>query len=113
DVDAFNARSLLIDDGVDGHRRLPGLAVADDEFALAATDGNHGVDGLEPGLDRLGDAFAENHARRHAFQGRLQLGVHRALAVDGIAQRVDDAAQKLRTHRYFENTAGGLDDGAF
>ena len=42
DVDALNARALLIDDGIDGHRGLAGLAVADDELALAAADRHHG-----------------------------------------------------------------------
>ncbi len=105
DVDAFNAGALLIDDGVDGDRGLAGLAVADDEFALAAADRHHGVDGLEAGLHRLRHALAENHARRHALQGDFELGVHRALAVDGHAQRIDDAAQKLGTHRHFEDAA--------
>jgi hypothetical protein len=55
----------------------------------------------------------ETLLRKITLQGGLRLGVHRALAVDGIAQRVDDAAQKLGTHRHFENAAGGLDDGTF
>ena len=75
DIDALNARALLIDDGVDGHRGLAGLAVADDEFALTAADGHHGVDGLEAGLDRLRHALAENHARRDALQRRLRLAL--------------------------------------
>ena len=109
DVDALNAGALLIDDGIDGHRGLAGLAVADDELALAAADRHHGIDGLETGLHRLRHALAENHARRHALERRLQLGVHRALAVDRLAQRVDHAAEKFRAHRHFENAPGGLD----
>src|SRR5258707_9698294 len=113
DVDAFNARALLIDDGVDGHRRLAGLAVADDELTLTAPDRHHGVDGFEAGLDRLRYALAENDARRHALERRLQLGIHRALAVDGLPKCIDHASQNLRANRYFEDAPRGLDPGAF
>src|SRR5258708_7194315 len=37
---------LLVQDGVDGDRGLAGLAVADDQLALAAADRDQGVDGL-------------------------------------------------------------------
>ena len=43
----------LVDDRVDRDRGLAGLAVADDQLALAAADGGHGVDGLDAGLQRL------------------------------------------------------------
>src|ERR1043165_3279514 len=49
-LDADDPGALLVDDGVDRDRRLAGLAVADDQLALAAADGDHGVDGLEAGL---------------------------------------------------------------
>ncbi len=39
DVHALNAGSLLVDDGVDGHRGLARLAVADDQLALATATG--------------------------------------------------------------------------
>ena len=54
-VDADDARPLLIEDRVDGDGRLAGLAVADDQLALAAADRGHGVDRLDTGLHRLVD----------------------------------------------------------
>jgi hypothetical protein len=39
DVDADNVLALLVDDRVDGDGGLAGLAVADDQLALAAADG--------------------------------------------------------------------------
>ena len=62
-VDADLVLALLVDDGVDDERRLAGLAVADDELALAAADGDHGVDGLDAGLQRLLDGLALDDAR--------------------------------------------------
>ena len=53
DVDALNAGGLLVDDRVDRHRGLAGLAVADDQLALAAADRDHRVDRLVAGLHRL------------------------------------------------------------
>jgi len=35
------------------------------------------------------------------------LGGHRALAVDGLTQRVDDTTQQGLTHRHLENAPGG------
>ena len=37
----------------------------------------------------------------------------RALAVDRLTQRIDDAAEHLLADRHFENAAGGLDRVAF
>ena len=46
---------------------LAGAPVADDQLALAAPDRDHGVDGLEPGLERLLHRAAIDHARRVAL----------------------------------------------
>ncbi len=53
DVDADDVVALLVDDRVDRDGGLAGLAVADDQLALAAADRDHRVDGLEAGLQRL------------------------------------------------------------
>ena len=47
DVDALHALALLVQDRVDRDGGLAGLAVADDELALAAPDRGHRVDGLD------------------------------------------------------------------
>src|SRR6478735_11169664 len=53
DVDALHALTLLVQDRVDGDGGLAGLAVADDQLALAPTDRRHRVDGLDAGLEWL------------------------------------------------------------
>ena len=53
DINANHVAALLVDDGVDRNGGLAGLAVADDQLALAAADRNHGVDGFDAGLHRL------------------------------------------------------------
>ena len=44
DVDALHAKTLLVQDRVDAHRGLAGLAVTNNEFTLTTTDWGHGVD---------------------------------------------------------------------
>ena len=90
----------LVDDGIDGDGRLAGLAVADDQLTLAAADRNHRVDGLEAGLERLRDGFAEDDAGRLALQRHTHgLARHRAESVQGFADRVDHAAHQALAHR--------------
>ncbi len=43
-VNANHVAAALIDDRVENNRGLAGLPVADDQFALSATDRNHRVD---------------------------------------------------------------------
>ncbi len=73
---------LLVDDRVDRHRGLAGLTVTDDELTLAAANGDHRVDGLDAGLQRLVHRLAVHHA------GRLQLERATALG-DDLAQTID------------------------
>src|SRR5690606_37783017 len=84
---------LLADDVVDRDGGLTGLAVTDDELALATTDGDHRVDGLDAGLHRLVHALALHDAGRLQLELATTLGGDLAESVDRVAQRVDDAAQ--------------------
>jgi hypothetical protein len=53
----------LIDDGVDGDCRLPGLRVADDQLPLAATERDHRIDGKQTGLERRAHRIAVDDRR--------------------------------------------------
>src|SRR5690606_37254759 len=108
DVDAFDAGTLLVDDRVDRQRGLAGLAVADDQFALAAADRDHRVDRLVTGLHRLVDRLAPDHAGGDLFDRRGVFGVDRGLAVDRVAPRIDHAAEQFAPDRHFENAPRGL-----
>ena len=54
-----------------------------------------------------------DHARRDLLDDVGHLGVDRALAVDRLAERVDDAADQLGADRHLEDAAGALDRVAF
>ena len=79
-VDALHAQATLVEDRVDGDRGLAGLAVADDQLALAPADRRHGVDGLDAGLQRLVHGLAAHDAGRldlHAAQLRRRSAARR------------------------------------
>ena len=113
DVDADQALALLVDDRVDRDRGLAGLAVADDQLALAATDRDQGVDGLDAGLDRRVDPLAGNDAGGDPLGGANLRRRDGSLVVEGPAQRVHHASQQRGAHRDLHDPAGGLDDVAF
>ena len=112
-VDADDAGVLLIEDRVDRDGGLAGLAVADDQLALAAADRHHRVDRLQAGLQRLLHRLAIDDAGREALDRRELLRDDRTLAVDRLAERVDDAAEQLVADRHRDDAAGPLDQVAF
>jgi len=83
DIDANHVAALLVDDGVERDGGLAGLAVADDQLALAAADRDHGVNGLDAGLHRFLHRLARHHAGRQALH-RVELrGLDGALSSIG------------------------------
>ncbi len=104
---------LLVEDGVERQRRLAGLAVADDQLALAAADRDQGVDRLEAGRHRFVHRFARNDPGRLDVDARAPGRRDRAFAVDRIAERVDDAAEQFLADRHVDDGAGALDRLAF
>ena len=112
-VNADDVLALLVDDGIGGDGGLAGLAVTDDQLALTASDGDHGVDGLDTGLQRLLDGLALDDAGRAALDGAVFGGLNGACAIDGLTQCVDHAADHGIAHRHGDYLAGALDDAAF
>ena len=104
---------LLVENGVERDRGLAGLAIADDQFALAAADRDQGVDRLQSGRHRLVHRFARDDAGRFDVDARLVVGLDRPLAVDRIAERVDDAAEQALADRHLDDGARALDGLAF
>ena len=103
---------LLVEDGVERDRGLAGLAVADDELALAAADRDERVDRLEAGRHRLVHRLARDDARRLHVGDAALGGGDRALAVDRVAEGVDHAAEQRLADGHVDDRAGALDDVA-
>ena len=104
---------LLVEEGVEDDGGLAGLAVADDELALAAADGDQRVDRLEPGGHRLVHRLPRQDARRLHVHAHARVGLDGALAVDRVAERVDDAAEQALADGHLDDGAGALDGVAF
>ena len=62
DVDALHPETLLVQDRVECDGGLAGLAVTDDQLALAAAHRNERVDRLDAGLHRLVHGLAAGDA---------------------------------------------------
>ena len=105
--------AFAVDDGVNGNGGLSGLAVADDEFALAAANRNHAVDGLESSRHRLAHGLTVNDAGGDAFQRKKTSGGDRAFAVDGLAEGIHYATHHGVAHRYAHDATSALNLVAF
>ena len=90
-----------------------GAAVADDELALAAADGDHGVDGLDTGLQRLFDRLAVGDAGSAELHRPELFSVDGTLAVNRLADGVDHSADHGLAHRHLHDAAGATDGVAF
>ena len=112
-VNADHVLTLLVQNGVNGDGGLAGLAVADDQLALTASDRHHRIDGKDAGLHGLVDRLARYHARSLAFD-RAALGrFDRAKPVDRLAEGVDRAADQRLTDRNVSRASGAGNGRAF
>ena len=85
---------LLVEDGVKSDGSLTGLTVTNDQLTLATADGNHGVDGLETSLYGLVDGVTGENTGGLLLGTTLLSGLDGTLAVDGVAEGVNDTAKK-------------------
>ena len=111
-IDANHVARFLIDDGVDGDRGLAGLAVADDEFALAAAERDHRVDDEEPGRQRPRHQRPVDDRGSGLLDGRVARRRDGPLAVERRAERVDHAAEQGVADGNARDLAGAVDDAA-
>lgn len=87
---------LLVENGIQSNGGLTGLTITDDQLTLTTADGNHSVDRLETGLYGLVDGGTGQNAGSLELSTALLLGAEGTLAVDGVAESVDDTAEQLR-----------------
>ncbi len=106
-------QARLTDDCVDGDSRFSGRAITDNEFALSAADWNHRVERHDPGLDRLADAAALDHAGRNLFERIRRFTLDRSFVVERLSEGIDDAAEKAFANRNLEKFSRSLHFVAF
>ena len=87
-------------------RALAHAAARENAHALALADGEHAVDDAHAHLDHLADGRAVHWVCVVAVDGIAHARRQRRAAVDGIAQRVDGAADECVAQRNGELLAG-------
>ena len=107
DINADHALAALVENSVDGDGGLTGLTVTDDELTLTATDRHHGVDSEQTGLNRLAHRGTVDDAGGLELDGATVRGNDVTQAVDGLAERIDDAAEHGAAHGDIHNAASG------
>ena len=94
---------LLVDDGVDGQSGFTGLAVTNDQLALATADGDHGVNCLDTGLHGLVHRLTLHDAGCLQLKGTTADSCNLAETIDGRTKRVNDTAEVAVTDGDREN----------
>src|SRR5262249_18241537 len=108
-VDTNEVIAFVVDDCVKHDRSFAGLAVSDDEFALATSNRNHRIDGLKTGCHRLPDRLTINYAGSDALDGYVLFCRDRALVVDRLTQRVHHTANHYLDDWNRHDAAGTAD----
>jgi hypothetical protein len=82
---------FLVDDRVESHSSLSGLTVPDNEFTLAAANGNHGVNRFQPSLQRLLNRLAVDDSWSNPLDGIKLLCDDGPFPIDRLPESVDDS----------------------
>ena len=90
-----------------------GLAVADDQLALTAANGSHGVNGFDAGLQRLADRLPLGDTGSQDFDNALLIALHGPLAIQWVAQRIQDTSDDRVANGNRQQAAGSFDLIAF
>ena len=100
--EAFLVDARVVDDGVDANCSLSGLAVANHQLALAASNRNHCIHCHDTGLYRLTYRFALDDSGRDFLDGITDFGGDVTLAVNRPAKRVHHASEQRLAHGHGE-----------
>src|SRR5699024_2600761 len=104
---------FLVQNGVDTDSGLTGLAVTDDQLALATTDRNHRVDGLHAGLEWFVNRLPLGHAWCLEFKFTACFGLNWPQVVNWLTNWVYYTTHVCVTDRYGQYVAGAVHFHAF
>src|SRR5271166_5092129 len=108
-IDTQHILVALIQYRVDRDGGLAGLAVAEDQLALAASDRNQRIDDNDAGLQRHGNEGAVHDGRGRSFDGYTPARGDRSFAVEWAAQWVDHAPDQSIAYWHVHHPARALD----
>src|SRR6266404_42580 len=95
----------MIDDGVDTDCRLAGRTIADDQLSLATANRDHSVDRHDARLHRLSNGTSPDDSGREVFYWIGNVTLDRTLAIEGLAQSTNDAAEQTFADRHLQEFA--------
>jgi hypothetical protein len=98
-IDAHHILVALVEYGVHRNGRLARLAVAENQLALAAPNGNQRIDDCETSLQRDSDWRAVHNGRGWAFDRQALAGGHWPAAIERPPERVDRRAPAIHRPR--------------
>mmetsp|Transcript_22961 Transcript_22961/g.38656 ORF Transcript_22961/g.38656 Transcript_22961/m.38656 type:complete len:458 (-) Transcript_22961:76-1449(-) len=104
---------FLVQDRVQSNGSFAGLTVPNDQLSLATANWDHRVHGLEACRHRLVHRFAGDDAGGLAVRDAALGCGDGPLAVQRVAQTVNDATQQLVTRRHVHDGVGALDGVTF
>ena len=107
-IDADQVFAFIVDDGVERDGRLAGLAVADDQLALSAANGDHRIDGLQPRRHRFAHRLTVDHAGSNALHGIILVRLDRPFVVNRLPESVHHAADEGIADRNAHDSPGAL-----
>ncbi len=106
-IDADQVPTLLVNNCVEGDSTLPSGTITNNELALAAANGNHGINGLDTRLNRRINALAEGDTRRNPFYWSGFGSTNRTLPINRITKSINHAADEFIAHGYLNDAASG------
>ena len=105
--------SLLVEDGIEGDGGLASLTITNDQLTLTTSNGHHSVDGLETSLHRLVDGTTGQDTGSLDRGTATLSGLDGALAVNGVAESIDDTSEELGADGDVDDLTGSLDNVSF
>ena len=112
-IDADDILAFLVENRINCNRGFTRLAVTDDELSLPFADRHHGVDRLDPGLQRFIDRLAHQYAGRSIFNRAFLFGNNGTFAIDRLSECIDNTTDQSLANRYFYNFSGRFDNISF
>ena len=104
-VDTLNACTFLVDDCINRNRCFTYLTVTNNQLSLTSTNWHHRINCFQTNLHWLINRLTCNNTGSDFFDRISHGRFNSALTIDWITQGIDNAALKLRTNRYFENSS--------
>merc|ERR1719209_522995 len=102
--------SLLVDDGINGDGGFASLSVTNDQLTLATANGHKGVNSLDASLHRLGHGLPGDDARGLQANTEPLAGSKGTLAINRVAQGINNPAETLHANGNVDNGTGPLHD---